>query len=140
MELIYNKFKEELDIEMTFDEFQILVLIYPVFLVAIADGMFDNDEKEFVKEILLNFLRPLYNDEINNEQYDNLVENYLADLEFLNQNKAQYENDFLKALSSFDLEIKNSISELLKDVANASGGLSEKEHLAIERLKNNYLS
>lgn len=140
MELIYNKFKEELDIEMTFDEFQILVLIYPVFLVAIADGMFDNDEKEFVKEILLNFLRPLYNDEINNEQYDNLVENYFDDLAFLNNNKAQYEEHFLRALSSFDLEIKNSISELLKDVANASGGLSEKEHLAIERLKNNYLS
>lgn len=67
MKFIYNKFKEELNTEMTFDEFQILVLIYPVFLVAIADGMFDNDEKEFVKEILLNFLHPLYNDEIDEE-------------------------------------------------------------------------
>jgi hypothetical protein len=88
----------------------------------------------------LNFLRPLYNDEINDEEYENLVENYLADLEFLNQNKAQYEDDFLKALSSFDSEIKNSISELLNDVANASGGLSEEENQVIETLKIKYLS
>jgi hypothetical protein len=140
MELIYNKFKKELDTEMTFDEFQILVLIYPVFLVAIADGAFDNDEKEFVKEILLNFLHPLYNDEINDEQYENLVENYLTDLAFLNENKAQYEDDFLRALSSFDLEIKNSILELLTDVANASEGLSEEEIKIIESIKVNYLS
>ncbi len=140
MELIYNKFKEELDTEMTFDEFQILVLIYPVFLVAIADGAFDNDEKEFVKEILLNFLHPLYNDEINDEQYENLVENYLTDLAFLNENKARYEDDFLRALSSFDLEIKNSILELLTDVANASEGLSEEEFKIIESIKVNYLS
>jgi len=140
MELIYNKFKEELDTEMTFDEFQILVLIYPVFLVAIADGAFDNDEKEFVKEILLNFLHPLYNDEINDEQYENLVENYLTDLAFLNENKARYEDDFLRALSSFDLEIKNSILELLTDVANASEGLSEEEIKIIESIKVNHLS
>jgi hypothetical protein len=140
MEAFYRKFKEEVNLEMTFEEFQILILIYPVFLVAIADGTFDNDEKEFIKEILLNFLRPLYNDEINDEEYENLVENYLADLEFLNQNKAQYEDDFLKALSSFDSEIKNSISELLNDVANASGGLSEEENQVIETLKIKYLS
>ena len=140
MELIYNKFKEELDTEMTFDEFQILVLIYPVFLVAIADGAFDNDEKEFVKEILLNFLHPLYNDEINDEQYENLVENYLTDLAFLNENKARYEDDFLRALSSFDLEIKNSILKLLTDVANASEGLSEEEIKIIESIKVNHLS
>jgi hypothetical protein len=139
MQNLYNKFKEEVKTEMTFDEFQILVLIYPVFLVAIADGTFDNDEKEFVKEILLNFLHPLYNDEINEEQYENLVDNYLADLAFLSKNKALFEKEFLIALSSFDSEIKNSISELLTDVANASKGLSEEEHLAIERLKNNYL-
>ena len=60
MENIFNKFKEEVNTEISFEEFQILILIYPVFLVAIADGTFDNEEKEFIKEILLNFLRPLY--------------------------------------------------------------------------------
>jgi hypothetical protein len=140
MENIFNKFKEEVNTEISFEEFQILILIYPVFLVAIADGTFDNEEKEFIKEILLNFLRPLYNDEINDEQYENLVLNYLDDLTFLNQNKVKYDTDFLTALSSFDLEIKNSISELLNNVANASGGLSKEENQVIETLKMNYLS
>ncbi len=140
MENIFNKFKEEVNTEISFEEFQILILIYPVFLVAIADGTFDNEEKEFIKEILLNFLRPLYKDEINDEQYDNLVLNYLDDLTFLNQNKEKYDTDFLIGLSTFDLEIKNSISDLLKDVANASGGLSEEENQVIETLKMKYLS
>ncbi len=140
MENIFNKFKEEVNTEISFEEFQILILIYPVFLVAIADGTFDNEEKEFIKEILLNFLRPLYKDEINDEQYDNLVLNYLDDLTFLNQNKEKYDTDFLIGLSTFDLEIKNSISDLLKDVTNASGGLSEEENQVIETLKMKYLS
>ncbi|MBU3660652.1 MAG: TerB family tellurite resistance protein [Flavobacteriales bacterium] len=140
MENIFNKFKKEVNTEMSFEEFQILILIYPVFLVAIADGTFDNEEKEFIKEILLNFLRPLYKDEINDEQYEILVLNYLDDLTFLNQNKVKYDTDFLTVLSTFDLEIKNSISELLNDVANASGGLSEEENQVIETLKMNYLS
>ena len=69
-----------------------------------------------------------------------MVLNYLDDLTFLNQNKVKYDTDFLTALSSFDLEIKNSISELLNNVANASGGLSKEENQVIETLKMNYLS
>jgi hypothetical protein len=52
------------------DEYKIFILTYPLFLIAIADGTFDPEEKDFMKNILYNFLNPLYNDNITHEQYE----------------------------------------------------------------------
>ncbi|MFN4235044.1 MAG: hypothetical protein ACK4IK_09595 [Bacteroidia bacterium] len=135
-----QKFEKESNNSLTNDEFQILVLIYPVFLVANADGVFDEQEKDFVKEILFNFLNPIYKNELTNEQYDILIDNYISDLEFLKINKTSFHDEFLSILKNYDIEIKNSISGLLDDVANASGGLSDVEKKIIINLKTHYLS
>lgn len=135
-----QKFEETSTNVLSLEEFQILVLIYPVFLVASADGTFDDDEKSFIKEILLNFLTPLYKDELSEQEYDNLTGNFLLDLEFLNSNQEKFKKEFLEAIRFFDYDIRESISELLNDVAQTSGGLSEQENIVIKSIKNNYLN
>jgi uncharacterized tellurite resistance protein B-like protein len=134
-----QQFEESSDNKMSLEEFQILVLIYPIFLVANADNKFDEEEKFFIKGILLNFLEPLYKNELSEVQYNNLIDNFLSDLKFLQTNQEKFKNNFLETIKSFDVEIRKSISELLNDVANASGGLSVQENIMIKSIKNDFL-
>lgn len=114
------------DTELSDDEYKIFILTYPIFLVAISDGTFDSEEKEFMKNILFDFLNPLYNNNISEDQYGFLIENYILDFEVLfysNNDKI----DFLLEFAKFDSEVKLAIFELVNDVANISDGISELE-------------
>jgi hypothetical protein len=114
------------DTELSDGEYKIFILTYPIFLVAISDGTFDSEEKEFMKNILYDFLHPLYNNNISEDQYEFLIENYLLDFEVLfNSNK--YKTDLLIEFAKFDSEVKLAIFELVNDVANISEGISELE-------------
>jgi hypothetical protein len=117
------------------DEYKIFILTYPLFLIAVADGTFDPTEKDFMKNILYNFLNPLYKDNITHEQYESLIDNYILDFEALlrsNNHKAEILTEF----SKFDQEVKNAILELLNEVANISDGISEQEKLEISVVQN----
>lgn len=117
------------------DEYKIFILTYPLFLIAVADGTFDPTEKDFMKNILYNFLNPLYKDNITHEQYESLIDNYILDFEALlrsNNHKAEILIEF----SKFDQEVKNAILELLNEVANISDGISEQEKLEISVVQN----
>lgn len=136
---LQNRFEASRKSQMSKEEFQILLLTYPVFLVANADGKFDNEEKEFMHEVLINFLEQVYQNELTKEQYSFLVENYLEDFKFLESNNSTFKLDFLKGLQSFDKEILQSIEDMLQDIGNISGGLSEIEAKTIDEIKTKYL-
>jgi hypothetical protein len=114
------------DTKLSDDEYKIFILTYPIFLVAISDGTFDSEEKEFIKNILHDFLNPLYNNNISEDQYGFLIENYLLDFEEL-FNSNNYKTDLLMEFAKFDSEVKLAIFELVNDVANISEGISELE-------------
>ncbi len=136
---LQNKFQTLRKSQMSKEEFQILLLTYPVFLVANADGQFDNEEKEFMHEVLINFLEQVYQNELTKEQYSFLVENYLEDFSFLESNNSFFKLDFLKGLRSFDKEILQSIKDMLHEIGNISGGLSEIEAKTIDEIKTKFL-
>ena len=117
------------------DEYKIFILTYPLFLIAIADGTFDPVEKDFMKNILYNFLNPLYNDNITNDQYESLIDNYILDFEELFRSN-NHKVEILTEFSLFDKEVKNAILELLNEVANISDGISEQEKLEISNIQN----
>jgi tellurite resistance protein len=117
------------------DEYKIFILTYPLFLIAIADGTFDPEEKDFMKNILYNFLNPLYKDNITQEQYENLIDNYILDFEELFRSN-DHKVEILTEFSKFDQEVKNAILELLNEVANISDGISEQEKLEISNIQN----
>jgi tellurite resistance protein len=116
------------------DEYKIFILTYPLFLIAIADGTFDPEEKDFMKNILYNFLNPLYNENITDEQYESLIDNYILDFEELFRSN-NHKVEILTEFSKFDKEVKNAILELLNEVANISDGISEQEKLEISTVQ-----
>jgi hypothetical protein len=120
--------------QLSDDEYKIFVLTYPIFLVAISDGTFDFEEKEFMKNILYDFLHPLYNNNISEDQYGFLIENYLLDFEEL-FNSNNYKTDLLLEFAKFDTEVKLAIFELVNGVANISEGISEFEKSEIINIK-----
>ena len=134
-----EKFENKRSMKMSEEEFKILILTYPIFLVAKADGTFDKDEKQLLSTILLNFLSPLYGDKIDKEQYDSLIVNYIEDFEFLYKNEEIFKIGFLNELKEFNQNVKDSISSLLNEIAEISDGIDENELKVIEELKSKYL-
>lgn len=132
-------FEKSRNTEMSEEEFKVLILTYPIFLVAKADGTFDEDEKQLLSTILFNFLNPLYGDKINKEQHDSLIVNYLEDFEFLYKNEEIFKTGFLNELKEFNQNVKDSISSLLNEIAEISDGINENELKVIEELKSEYL-
>lgn len=132
-------FERSRNTEMSEEEFKVLILTYPIFLVAKADGTFDEEEKELLSTILLNFLNPLYGENINKEQYDSLIYNYLEDFEFLSKNEDTFKVEFLSELKEFDKNVKDSIVSLINEIAEISNGIDENELKVIEEIKSEYL-
>lgn len=116
------------------DEYKIFILVFPIFLVAVSDGSFDSEEKEFMKNILFDFLNPLYKNNISHEEYDYLIENYIMDFEVI-FNSNNYRNEILKEFAKFDPEVKLAIFELVNDIANISEGVSELEKNEIRNIQ-----
>ncbi len=135
-----EKFENKRSMKMSEEEFKVLILTYPIFLVAKADGTFDEEEKQLLSTILLNFLSPLYGENINKEQYDSLIFNYLEDFEFLYKNEETFKIGFLNELKEFNQSVKDSISSLLNEIADISNGIDEEELKVIEELKSKYLN
>ncbi len=134
-----TKFEQRRGVTLTKEEFAILVLNYPIYLVATADGHFDEDEKELLATVLYNFLSPLYGDKVDEIGYQNLIDNYLEDFDFLNKNEKEFKLNLLEELKGFDTEVKKSISELLNEIASISEGIAPKEREIINFLNQNYL-
>lgn len=133
-------FEKSRNTEMSEEEFKILILTYPIFLVAKADGTFDKEEKQLLSTILFNFLNPLYGDNILKEQYNSLINNYLEDFDFLYKNEDTFKVGFLNELKKFNQSVKDSISSLLNEIAKISNGIDENELKVIEELKSLYLN
>lgn len=117
------------------DEYKIFILTYPLFLIAVADGTFDPEEKDFMKTILYNFLNPLYTTNISEDQYESLIDNYILDFEELFKSD-NHKSEILNEFSLFDKEVKNAILDLLNEIASISNGISEQENLEISNIKN----
>jgi hypothetical protein len=134
-----TRFELKRAVKLTNEEFTILVLNYPIYLVATADGHFDDDEKELLSTVLYNFLNPLYGDKVDESGYKNLIDNYLEDFSFLNLHESEFKLNLLEELKAFDIDVKKSISELLNEIASISEGIAPEEKEMIDFLNQNYL-
>jgi hypothetical protein len=119
-----NQFEIDRNISITDEEFHILILTYPIFLVANSDN---------------NFAESAYRGSLNNEEIENLTNNYIEDFEFLVQNETKYKKEFLNILKSYGQEIRHSIKDLILEIAEISDGISIEEKLSIDEI-NEYLS
>jgi len=138
-----KEYTQQRELEISDEEFLILILTYPSFLVAISDGEFDEDEKALMGEVIKNFTFEVYGNELSEEEYSNIISAYLSDFEFLHTNKEMWKAKFLNALSFLkekeNEEVKNSIINLMKEIAEVSDGTSNVEKAVIDDVVLNYL-
>jgi len=127
-----NIFENARNTYLSEGEFEILILSYPLYLVATADGDFDEAENEILSTVLLNFIESVYGDNISQEDKNNMVTNYLADFEFLQLNQKEFKVPFLELLRKYDQEVKSSIKDLIKEVAETSNGVAVSEKNMID--------
>ncbi|MCH2229254.1 MAG: hypothetical protein MK105_02825 [Crocinitomicaceae bacterium] len=115
--------------EMSDEEFAILLITFPAFRVANADNDFDEDERDLMANLLYNFLREIYGEELNEEQYENMIIAYLEDFLWTNEH-AEWKNkliDGLKVLCK-DIEgLDETVKGMMKEMAEVSDGVSQEE-------------
>jgi len=140
MEAIYKEFKNDRGIDLSIEEFQILILAYPIFKVANADDNFDKVESQLMSKILINFFKEIFGNELSKDEQDELAKLYIKDLLFIYSHREKFDLPILKSLTGVSPDIKKSISELLNEIAEISGGLDKKENEVISYLTKNYLS
>lgn len=128
------KIEQLRDTKLSEEEYKIFILVYPIYLIAISDGSFDEDEKKFIETILYNFLNPLYGENLTHEQYENLIENYILDFQEL-YHLNDLKEEMLLEFTKFDSEVKKAILDLIIEVAEVSNGFSEMEKIEFEHIK-----
>lgn len=135
MEEYYLKYEEIKGETLTIEEYIILLITYPAFSVAIADGHFDSDEKSLMGSIVRNIVTEVYQ-ELGVEEINSLIAAYMSDFDKV------YQDDVLRKVvesglieySKENSEVKQSINELMQDMAATSEGVSEEEQAEIDRI------
>jgi hypothetical protein len=67
-----------------------------------------------------------------------MVSSFIEDFIFISQNEATFKLPLLRLLRNYNTEVRNSISSLIKEIAEVSEGISESENNMINSL-NDYL-
>lgn len=140
MKILHKEFETARKVNLTFDEFQILVVSYPLFKVAGADGEFDETERQLLLEILGNFFSEIFKDNLSKEDKEKLANLFVDDLKFIDSKKDIFDKKFLEALKEFPLELKTSIKDLLKDMAEVDGEFDDSEKEMVTQITDNYLN
>jgi hypothetical protein len=129
-----EQFEKKRNTKLSDQEFSILILMYPIFSVAISDGTFDKEEENFIKMVMNNFLGEIYGNKIDSDSINTMIGNYIEDFIFISNDHELKEN-FYESFKSFEREIKMEILNLVNEIASASGGVSEAEKNEIARIE-----
>lgn len=135
---IKNLYKEYLNqrfLDITFERFIYLVMIFPSLVVLKSDGEVDRKEREAINAIIKLIARQNTNSHLPEEEEENLSLIYKAEIRYLLKTQTLWENKFLNALHeylSLDSEHLDFVQETMYIFAYASNGLclEEKEALA----------
>lgn len=127
-----QKYNKERNLDLTEEEFSLLVNLYPVIIVAISDGLFDKLEQEYVADISANAALELYEDEKKSEKFAVIL---FDELKYLAENGDYWKENFLKILSKeLTATDKDVLYKMLKETAEVSHGLDKKEINAINEI------
>jgi uncharacterized tellurite resistance protein B-like protein len=129
-----EQFEKKRNTKLSDQEFSILILMYPIFSVAISDGTFDKEEENFIKMVMNNFLGEIYGNKIDSDSINAMIGNYIEDFIFISNDHELKEN-FYELFKSFESEVKIEILNLVNEIASASEGVSEVEKNEISRIE-----
>lgn len=129
---LLNEYGKSRNLQLNEDEFSLLVTLYPAVLVATSDHLFDDDEKEYIADVVASSSLELYDNE---EQAEKLAEILFNELLFLSQTDNQWQEKFLSVLAEeLDSEDKDELKQILLETAEVSKGISTEEKDEISRI------
>lgn len=125
------------DTDMSDEEYAILLITFPAFRVAQADGIFDQEEKEIMRELIQSLLTEIYSSELSGDQYQNMIESYLEDFSWIKSNEEVWKTKMANGLTLLcnDVEgLKDDIKNMMNEMAEASDGVSEDERTVMKAI------
>lgn len=129
---LFIAYKEARNLAISEDEFSILVTIFPAVLVATADHLFDEEEKEYIADLVTNAALELYEDEEKAEQAAALL---FEELLFLSQVNNEWQEKFLSVLhDELEMEDKSELENMLLETADVNKKMSDEEKSEIDRI------
>lgn len=129
---LLNEYGKSRNLQLNEDEFSSLVTLYPAVLVATADHVFDNEEKEYIADVVASSSLELYDNE---EQAEKLAGILFNELLFLSQTDNQWQEKFLSVLAEeLGSEDKDELKQILLETAEVSKGISSEEKDEINRI------
>lgn len=132
------KFCNYRNIEISDDEFAIILITLPAFLVANSDNEFDEDERNLMANLLYNFLYEIYGKELNEDEYEQMILAYLEEFLRINEH-TELKNMLMGGLKLLCTEIEGlaeTVKEMIQEVAEVSDGVSQEENDMIESISN----
>ncbi len=129
---LFVAYKEARNLFISEDEFSILVTIFPAVLVATADHLFDEEEKEYIADLVTNAALELYEDGEKAEQAAALL---FEELLFLSQVNNEWQEKFLSVLhDELEMEDKSELENMLLETADVNKKMSDEEKSEIDRI------
>ncbi len=128
---LYNKHR---NIKLTPDEFTILCLLTPCYLVANADGQFDKAEQKTFDDYLLGFFEGYVKKKLTATQLQKLKNAYTKELAFIKSDAIWLIRilDYLKNLAATNKQIREIVNTTMMEVAVISRNVSEKEKTVMQ--------
>ncbi|OHX68107.1 hypothetical protein [Flammeovirga pacifica] len=133
---LYKEYTASNNIEITEDNFNILLMYFPCLLIVASDGVVDEEEWVFVK-YLSKFMSDAYKHKLTRSELEDLQKLYFQELEYLVNTLDKWKDKFLDTLAIYlneHDEEKEDILDILQLFAEASEGVCEDEEEAIEEI------
>jgi hypothetical protein len=134
---LYQKYKNERNIELTEAQFHPLIFAFPPLIVVACDGVVDDQERKSMEFIAKSLAFSYDKDGFTYSQIKLLASTYVSEFNYLLDHIDRFEPDFLKALDNYLEENegdKPGIKEMIITVAEASDGISDVEQQTIDKL------
>ena len=135
MKNLHQEYQKERNININEDLFYSMVFLYPPVLIAKADGIFDDTEKEYIANLSAALALEIFENEQEAESNAELVFNELL---FLSSEGASLWHDkFINELkiNLVEPEDKAKMLEMLTQTAEVSNGISIEERKMISEIK-----
>lgn len=132
------KFCNYRNTEISDNEFAVILITLPAFLVANSDNQFDEYERNLMANLLHNFLYEIYGKELNQDEYEKMILAYLEEFLWINEH-TEMKNMLMEGLMLLCKDIDGlaeTVKEMIQEVAEVSDGVSQEENDMIQSISN----
>jgi hypothetical protein len=138
---LHKEYCDSQNIDIESKEFLILILLFPAYLVAIADNNVDKDEKQIIGQFTFNILSEIYGGELSTDDYDRMILAYYQELKSIGENLNKWEDKFISTLTficaNSPESLGRSVIMLMEEVSASSNGQSDIEKQVIINISEN---